>query len=173
MPVLSDLSSDLAAIVDAAGRSVVRVEARRRIPASGIIWSADGDVLLALHDVEQGGRDAGRTRSGYRRGGPPVAERGPDRNTAGEYGGPARGAPGPGARAPPPDRPRDAGDRQRAGRELAHGGRKPDRPLPADRRALSPGLLRRTPRGRRRPRAGAARRGAPAGGAPRPTTGRR
>src|SRR3990172_3925261 len=34
MPVLSDLSTDLAAIVDAAGRSVVRVEARRRIPAS-------------------------------------------------------------------------------------------------------------------------------------------
>src|SRR3989304_4039110 len=53
MPVLSDLSSDLAAIVDAAGRSVVRVEARRRIPASGIIWSADGTVVTANHVVQR------------------------------------------------------------------------------------------------------------------------
>src|SRR3989304_4354009 len=53
MPILSDLSSDLAAIVDAAGRSVVRVEARRRIPASGIIWSADGTVVTANHVVQR------------------------------------------------------------------------------------------------------------------------
>ena len=53
MPVLSDLSSDLAAIVDAAGRSVVRVEARRRIPASGIIWSADGTIVTANHVVQR------------------------------------------------------------------------------------------------------------------------
>src|SRR3989337_425203 len=53
MAILSDLSSDLAAIVDAAGRSVVRVEARRRIPASGIIWSADGTVVTANHVVQR------------------------------------------------------------------------------------------------------------------------
>src|SRR3990172_9526483 len=53
MPVLSDLSSDLAAIVDAAGRSVVRVDARRRIPASGIIWSADGTIVTANHVVQR------------------------------------------------------------------------------------------------------------------------
>src|SRR3972149_2236349 len=53
MPVLSDLSTDLAAIVDAAGRSVVRVEARRPIPASGIIWAADGTIVTANHIVQR------------------------------------------------------------------------------------------------------------------------
>lgn len=53
MSALSDLSRDLAAIAAEAGRSVVRVEARRRIPASGIIWSADGTVVTASHVVER------------------------------------------------------------------------------------------------------------------------
>jgi S1-C subfamily serine protease len=48
---LSDLSKDLAAIVETAGRSVVRVEARRRIPSSGIAWAADA-VVTASHTVE-------------------------------------------------------------------------------------------------------------------------
>ncbi|MGH7629231.1 MAG: S1C family serine protease [Gemmatimonadales bacterium] len=51
MSALTDLSNDLAAIVEEAGRSVVRVEARRRIPSSGIVWSADA-VITASHTVE-------------------------------------------------------------------------------------------------------------------------
>ncbi len=53
MSALSDLSKDLAAIVEEAGRSVVRVEARRRIPSSGIVWSGDGIVITAAHTVER------------------------------------------------------------------------------------------------------------------------
>ncbi|MBI3976032.1 MAG: serine protease [Armatimonadetes bacterium] len=53
MSALSDLSRELANITAEAGRSVVRVEARRRIPASGIIWSADGTVVTASHVVER------------------------------------------------------------------------------------------------------------------------
>jgi len=50
---LSELSRDLAAIVEETGKSVVRVEARRRIPSSGILWSADGTVITASHAVER------------------------------------------------------------------------------------------------------------------------
>jgi S1-C subfamily serine protease len=50
---LSDLSNALAGVVETAGRSVVRVEGRRRLPASGIIWSADGVIVTAHHVVEQ------------------------------------------------------------------------------------------------------------------------
>jgi S1-C subfamily serine protease len=50
---LTDLSSALAAAVETAGASVVRVEARRRMPASGIVWSADGLIVTAHHVVEQ------------------------------------------------------------------------------------------------------------------------
>ena len=46
---LSDLLADA---VEAAGRSVVRVEARRRRPASGIVWSADGTIVAAEHAVQ-------------------------------------------------------------------------------------------------------------------------
>ena len=53
MSALTDFSKDLAAIVEAGGRSVVRVEARRRIPSSGIVWSADGTVITAAHTVER------------------------------------------------------------------------------------------------------------------------
>jgi S1-C subfamily serine protease len=49
--VLQQLSSDLVAAVEAAGPSVVRVEARQRMPASGIVWSADGVIVTAHHVV--------------------------------------------------------------------------------------------------------------------------
>ncbi|MGH2536962.1 MAG: S1C family serine protease, partial [Candidatus Promineifilaceae bacterium] len=49
MSTLSDLSNALAAAVESAGASVVRVEGRRRLPASGILWSADGVVVTANH----------------------------------------------------------------------------------------------------------------------------
>jgi S1-C subfamily serine protease len=50
---LLKLSNELASTVEAAGPGVVRVEARRRLPASGIIWSAEGVIVAAHHVVEQ------------------------------------------------------------------------------------------------------------------------
>jgi S1-C subfamily serine protease len=59
---LATLSNDLAAAVDTVGRSVVAVHARRRIPASGVVWQPgvvvathhtiqrDDDITVALHD---------------------------------------------------------------------------------------------------------------------------
>ena len=51
--VLIDLSNDLAEIVAKADPTVVRVEARRRLPASGVLWSADGLIVTAHHVVER------------------------------------------------------------------------------------------------------------------------
>jgi S1-C subfamily serine protease len=51
--VLETLSNDLADAVSAAGRSVVRVEARRRQSATGVVWSADGLIITAHHVVER------------------------------------------------------------------------------------------------------------------------
>ncbi len=51
--VLQNLSNALADTVEAAGRGVVRVEARRRLPATGIVWSADGIIVTAHHVVER------------------------------------------------------------------------------------------------------------------------
>jgi S1-C subfamily serine protease len=51
--VLLDLSDNLAATVETTGSAVVRVEARRRLPASGIVWSADGTLVTAHHVVER------------------------------------------------------------------------------------------------------------------------
>jgi len=53
MDVLHTLSQELATLVDAAGRSVVRVDARRRRPASGTVWSADGILVTTAHAVER------------------------------------------------------------------------------------------------------------------------
>lgn len=49
--VLVDLSNQFAEVVKSAGQSVVRVEGRRRIPASGIVWSVDGLIITASHVV--------------------------------------------------------------------------------------------------------------------------
>ena len=51
--VLRNLSDDLAATVETAGSGLVRVEARRRLPASGIVWSSDGVVVTAHHVIER------------------------------------------------------------------------------------------------------------------------
>lgn len=51
--VLIDLSDDLANIVGTTGLTVVRVEARRRMPASGILWSSDGVIVTTHHVVER------------------------------------------------------------------------------------------------------------------------
>lgn len=50
---LKSFSDALATTVEAAGPSVVRVEARRRLPASGIVWSSDDIVVTAHHVVER------------------------------------------------------------------------------------------------------------------------
>lgn len=47
------LSDGLATAVAGAGQSVVRVEARQRSAASGVVWSADGLVVTADHVVER------------------------------------------------------------------------------------------------------------------------
>lgn len=47
------VSKSAAAVVALAGQSVVRVDARRRHPASGIVWSADGLILTAHHVVRR------------------------------------------------------------------------------------------------------------------------
>jgi S1-C subfamily serine protease len=51
--VLRNLSDTIAAVVDATGRSVVRVEARRRLHASGIVWSPDGVIVTADHVIKR------------------------------------------------------------------------------------------------------------------------
>jgi len=53
MSNLIDLSAALAATVEQAGSGVVRVEARRRLPASGIVWSGDGLIVTAQHVVQR------------------------------------------------------------------------------------------------------------------------
>ncbi len=51
--MLKDLSKELADAVERAGGSLVRVEARRRLPATGVIWSAEGLIVTASHVVER------------------------------------------------------------------------------------------------------------------------
>jgi serine protease DegQ len=50
---LMDVSNALADAVAQASRSVVRVEARARQAASGIVWRADGVILTADHVLER------------------------------------------------------------------------------------------------------------------------
>jgi S1-C subfamily serine protease len=47
------MSEDLATIVDTLSPSLVRVEARKRLPATGLIWSTDGLIITAYHVVTQ------------------------------------------------------------------------------------------------------------------------
>lgn len=51
--VLASLSNDLAAAVEQAAASVVTVFGRQRMPATGIVWSADGLIVSANHVVER------------------------------------------------------------------------------------------------------------------------
>ena len=50
---LRGFSDALAGVVENAGSSVVRVDARRRLPATGIVWSADGLIVTAHHVVRR------------------------------------------------------------------------------------------------------------------------
>ena len=48
---LQEVSNALAAAVQTAGPGVVRVDARRRLAATGIVWSEDGLIITANHVV--------------------------------------------------------------------------------------------------------------------------
>ena len=50
---LQNLSDALAQTVTAASPSIVRVEARRRLSATGIVWAADGVIVTAHHTVQK------------------------------------------------------------------------------------------------------------------------
>lgn len=72
-PLLATLSDELANAVERAGAGVVTIDARRRHPASGIIWRNDGLIVTANHVVERDdeigvglpdGRDAAATLVG-------------------------------------------------------------------------------------------------------------
>lgn len=45
------MADAMAAAVESAGQSVVQVNGRRRIPASGLVWSAEGVIVTANHVV--------------------------------------------------------------------------------------------------------------------------
>lgn len=51
--ILASFSNDLAEVVEKGGLGVVRVEARDRLPASGILWTQPGVVVTAHHVVER------------------------------------------------------------------------------------------------------------------------
>ncbi len=51
--VLTAFSDALASAVETAGPSIVRVEGRRRLPATGVVWSANGLIVTAHHVVER------------------------------------------------------------------------------------------------------------------------
>lgn len=51
--VLQALSDALANVVEKTAPGVVRVEGRRRLPATGIAWSSDGLIVTAHHVVER------------------------------------------------------------------------------------------------------------------------
>ena len=50
---LQNLSEALAGAVEKAAPGVVRIEGRRRLPATGIVWSSDGVIVTAHHVVER------------------------------------------------------------------------------------------------------------------------
>lgn len=50
---LKQLSDGLATAVETAGASIVRIEGRRRLAATGIIWTADGIIATADHVVKK------------------------------------------------------------------------------------------------------------------------
>jgi S1-C subfamily serine protease len=53
---LMGLSQELAEAVEASQQAVVRVEGRRRLPASGILWSEDGWIVTANHVLRRDDR---------------------------------------------------------------------------------------------------------------------
>lgn len=54
--VIENISNEMADVVEAIGPAVVRVEGRRRLPASGVVWSEEGVIVTAHHVVERDDR---------------------------------------------------------------------------------------------------------------------
>jgi len=50
--ILKTLSDAMAETAERTGQSIVQVNARRRLPATGIVWSADGVIVTSHHVVE-------------------------------------------------------------------------------------------------------------------------
>jgi S1-C subfamily serine protease len=57
--VLKSLSDDLANVVEAASAGIVRVEGRKRLAATGFVWSADGLIITADHVLRSEGLRVG------------------------------------------------------------------------------------------------------------------
>ncbi len=51
MDALTNFSDALAGVVEVAGASLVRVDARRRWPGTGIVWAPDGVIVTAEHVI--------------------------------------------------------------------------------------------------------------------------
>ncbi len=51
--ILQQFSDALATTVTGVSPGIVRVEARRRLPASGLVWSRDGIIVTTHHVIEQ------------------------------------------------------------------------------------------------------------------------
>ena len=51
--VLQNLSDALAGVVESTTPGLVRVDGRRRLPGTGIVWSSDGIIVTAHHIVER------------------------------------------------------------------------------------------------------------------------
>jgi len=51
--VLQQVSDALATTVATVSPGIVRVEAQRRLPASGLVWSGDGIMVTTHHIIEQ------------------------------------------------------------------------------------------------------------------------
>lgn len=50
---LKDYSDAMASVIEGLGPSVVRVDARRRLAATGIVWNNEGAIVTAHHVVER------------------------------------------------------------------------------------------------------------------------
>lgn len=50
---LQELSDAMAAAVESVAPGIVRVEGRRRLPATGIVWNNDGVIVTAHHVIER------------------------------------------------------------------------------------------------------------------------
>lgn len=53
MSTLSQLSEETAAVIETASKSLVRVDARRRISGSGVVWDVGGLIVTADHVLER------------------------------------------------------------------------------------------------------------------------
>ena len=162
--VLEQASTALADAVERAAAHTVRVNARRRVPATGIAWG-DGLIVTTDHVIEREeeitvglpdgrevaatlvGRDPGSDLAVLRvaEGGPPAPEAAPD-------GSRARGQPRARARAAGQRRAGVARRGERRGWRVARPRWQPGRGLYPLRYHVLPGLLRRSADRRARPR---------------------